>query len=60
MIYNHTKHDFKDESELYYYPDRTEFCNKIAYSQWTMDEMKSGEAWKHLRKGMIKADVENT
>lgn len=33
-------------------PDRTQFFNNLAYCQWTMDEIKSGAAWKHLRRGV--------
>lgn len=29
-------------------PDRAQWLNDLAYSQWTPDEMKEGLAWKHL------------
>ena len=29
-------------------PDRTEWLNDLAYAQWTMQEMRRGEAWRHL------------
>lgn len=29
-------------------PDRTQWLNDLAYSQWTLNEMKEGAAWKHL------------
>lgn len=32
--------------------DRTEWANDIAYAQWTLDEMESGETWKHIEKGL--------
>jgi hypothetical protein len=32
-------------------PDRTAWANDIAYAQWTVDEMASGETWNHIKKG---------
>jgi hypothetical protein len=29
-------------------PDRQQWLNDLAYCQWTLEEMRSGEAWKHL------------
>jgi hypothetical protein len=29
-------------------PDRTQWLNNLAYSQWTPAEMSNGETWKHL------------
>lgn len=29
-------------------PDRTQWLNDLCYTQWTLDEMRSGEAWNHL------------
>jgi hypothetical protein len=29
-------------------PDRQQWLNDISYSQWTMDEMRSGATWNHL------------
>jgi hypothetical protein len=29
-------------------PDRSQWLADLAYCQWTMDEMRSGEAWMHL------------
>lgn len=29
-------------------PDRSQWLNDLAYTQWTLDEMRSGEAWRHL------------
>jgi hypothetical protein len=31
------------------YPDRQQWANELAYSQWTISEMKQGLPWKHLR-----------
>lgn len=36
-----------DNPEL---PDRTQWLNDIAFAQWTPAEMRSGEAWCHIRK----------
>lgn len=32
------------------YPSRTEFFNKLGYSQWTADEFENGAVWNHLMK----------
>lgn len=32
-------------------PDRAEWANRIAYAQWTLDEMTSGLAWQHIGAG---------
>lgn len=29
-------------------PDRTQWLSDLAYCQWNLDEMRSGEAWSHL------------
>ena len=29
-------------------PDREEWANDLAYCQWTIDEMRNGETWRHL------------
>lgn len=29
-------------------PDREQWLNNLAYTQWTPDEMRDGEAWRHL------------
>jgi hypothetical protein len=31
-------------------PDRTQWLNDLAYTQWTPDEMRNGETWAHLFK----------
>lgn len=31
-------------------PDRQQWFNNLAYCQWTLDEVESGEAWEHLKK----------
>jgi hypothetical protein len=30
-------------------PDRQQWANELAYAQWTLEEMRTGETWKHLR-----------
>ena len=37
-----------DDLERLQMPDREQWINDLAYSQWTIAEMKSGEAWAHL------------
>ena len=51
MAYDVTSHDLSD---IEYTPDRTKWCNQLAYTQWTPDEIRSGVAWQHLKKFFIK------
>lgn len=32
---------------------RKEFLSDVAYTQWTIEEMKSGAAWQHMREGVL-------
>lgn len=41
-----------DDIEKDIFPDRTEWCKRIAFMQWSGEEMKSGYTWKLLRKAM--------
>ena len=36
---------YLDDPEI---PDRTQWAHNIAYAQWTLDEMRAGETWRHL------------
>jgi hypothetical protein len=38
------------ELQLQPLADRTEWCHRIAYAQWSPDEIVDGSAWKHLRR----------
>jgi hypothetical protein len=42
--------------ETPYYPeDREQWLNDVAYCQWSMDEMKDGSCWHHLKnEGLVK------
>lgn len=46
MAWDVTSHSI---SEPLYRGDRDDWGRKIAYSQWLPEEIKSGEAWAHLR-----------
>ena len=37
-------------------PDRSQWLYDLAYSQWNIEEMKSGLAWSHIRKFIGKED----
>ena len=47
IAYSITQHRLEDIKRLEY-PDRTQWLAGLGYSQWTLDEMRSGEAWRHL------------
>lgn len=49
MVYDVTKHDQED---LDYRPDRTDWSAKMAYTQWNLNELESGDAWEHLKGGI--------
>tara|TARA_B100001057_G_C22867585_1_gene957269 strand:- start:3884 stop:4786 length:903 start_codon:yes stop_codon:yes gene_type:complete len=40
------------EVENPYRGDKTEWCNRIAHCQWSIDEFKSGECWEHVSKSI--------
>ena len=33
---------------------REQFLYDVAYTQWTTEEMRSGEAWRHMREGVLR------
>jgi hypothetical protein len=39
-----------DQMERPQMPDRHQWLQDLAYAQWTLEEMKSGAAWKHLNR----------
>ena len=47
MAWEVSSHSIEDLERLEM-PDREQWINDLAYSQWTIAEMKSGEAWAHL------------
>ena len=49
MVWNISDHDFKSINSPKFH-DRTQWCNDTAYAQWHPSELKSGEAWEHLKK----------
>jgi len=49
MVWDISDHDCVNVNNPKQY-DRTQWCNDIAYAQWHPDELKSGEAWNHLKK----------
>ena len=48
MVYDIAEHDFA-KLLVPTWPDRTQWCNNIAYAQWKPDEVASGETWEHLK-----------
>lgn len=32
------------------FPDRTQWCYDMSYTQWSPEEIKNGDAWEHLKK----------
>lgn len=34
-------------------PGRQQWANNLAYTQWTLEEMSTGEPWLHIRRGLI-------
>ena len=49
MVWDISAHDFKNINSPKL-NDRAQWCNDIAYAQWHPSELKSGEAWEHLKK----------
>jgi hypothetical protein len=52
MVYDIAMHDFTNLN-VPKWPDRTQWCNNIAYAQWHPDELRSGEAWEHLKQKLF-------
>ena len=48
MVYDIASHDYL-KLLVPNWPDRTQWCNNIAYAQWKPDEVASGETWEHLK-----------
>jgi len=46
MAWDVSSHNIEDPL---IYPDREEWGKKLAYTQWSIDEMREGLPWKHLR-----------
>lgn len=46
MVYDFSAHSV---FENIIYPDRLPWCYKMAYTQWSPSEIKSGDAWDHLK-----------
>lgn len=38
-----------DVSEPLVRPDRTQWCHDMAWRQWTIEELRNGDAWDHVR-----------
>ena len=49
MIWPVALKDLSMIENLPYNTDLTQWKNDIAYTQWTMKECESGEAWSHLK-----------
>lgn len=50
MVWDITEHDPFHMPVL---SDRTDWSHKIAYAQWSPAEIEHGEAWEHLKQGMV-------
>ena len=46
MAWPVTSHDL---ARPFYQPDRTAWANRLAWCQWSVEEIASGEAWAHIR-----------
>jgi len=58
MVYDISSHDLSEVE----YPKREQedMCQwfyNLAYSQWTHEEIKSGEAWSHIKEGIINENL---
>lgn len=52
MVWDISEHTF-DNINTPKFNDRTQWCNDIAYAQWHPSELKSGEAWDHIKEKLI-------
>ena len=51
MVYDVSSKDIA-EIENPYKGDKTEWCNRIAHCQWSVEEFESGECWEHVSKSI--------
>lgn len=49
MAWDVCGHEFADIKQLPT-PDRTQWCNNLAYTQWSPEEIEDGTAWNHLKR----------
>lgn len=49
MAYDIAHHNLSEIENLNYNIDISSWCNKIAYTSWTEDEVREGIVWNHLR-----------
>jgi len=49
MAWPVTVHGFDEPLQR---PDRSEWCARLAWCQWSKDELRNGVAWEHLREAM--------
>jgi len=49
MAYDVAHTNLSEIENLRYDMDLTQWCNEIAYTIWNDEEIKTGQAWKHLR-----------
>lgn len=47
MVWDISAHSISELME-FNYPDRAQWVYNLAYTQWTLEEMSDGTAWKHL------------
>jgi hypothetical protein len=52
MVYDIAAKDFTNLN-VPKWPDRTQWCNNIAYAQWHPDELRAGEGWNHLKQKLF-------
>lgn len=53
MAWDVTSHNIEDPL---IYPDRQEWLKRLAYTQWSIDEMRQGQPWRHLREKFVGRD----
>jgi hypothetical protein len=42
-----------DQKEPFYTPDRTKWCNDLAWRQWSKKELSNGTAWEHTKQVIV-------
>ena len=52
MVYEIAQHDFTN-LHVPKWPDRTQWCNDIAYAQWRPDELRNGDQWETLKQKVV-------
>jgi len=57
MVYDISSNNISEVEYPYLHDDMCQFFYDLCYAQWKPDEIASGEAWSHIREGIINENL---